>query len=84
MPGDVRVEIEVHGDLGGGHADRAVTHEEVDLATGRIAERVGHRRDRRVELVGGQGALRGGVERRHAGILPMAVVEIFPAEIAAP
>ena len=38
VAGDVRVEREVLGDLGGLHAVGAGPHEEVDLAAGRVAE----------------------------------------------
>ena len=74
VAGDVGVELEVLGDLAGGDAGGAgVAGEQVDLAAGRVTERVGDRAHHRVELVGGEGF---GRLRSATGILPTPVVEI--------
>src|SRR5690606_3509918 len=70
VTGDVGVQVEVLGDGRGGHTVLVLVDEQVDLASGRIAERRGHGGDDRREVGRGQG------RTLHAGIVPIAVVVI--------
>ncbi len=78
VTGHVGVQREPFRDLGGGGpADARIAHEQVDLAAGRVAERVRDRAHHRVELVRGEGC------RIHVGILPIHVVEMSGGPMAA-
>ena len=57
VTGDIRVEFEMLGHRAGGDAGGAgVTCEEIDLAPGGVAERIGDRAHHRGELVRGEGS----------------------------
>ena len=71
VTGDVRVELEPLGHVGGGDAARVLVSEQVDLATSGVAECARDRGDDRRELAWSE------CRRVHAGILPIRVVQIL-------
>ena len=71
VAGDVRVEPEALGHLGGRDAALVLVGEQVDLAPGRVTEGVRDGGDRSRESARGQLARDGGL-RLHPGILPIA------------
>lgn len=78
MSGHVGMKFECPGDLGGGDSLVGVTGQQIDLASGGIAESRGDRGDDRGELRRREAGL------VHRSILPMAIGEIPPPPERAP